>query len=107
MRRFLVAWERFGLPKKLSAHVVNYADDFVILCRGSAQKALEAAKTLIGRIRLTFNEAKTRVVNVWREPFDFLGYTFGVCYAVGTGRPYLGVQPARKRIKRFQCAAPE
>jgi retron-type reverse transcriptase len=32
-RRFLLAWERFGHRKQLSAYVVNYADDLVICCR--------------------------------------------------------------------------
>lgn len=101
MRRFLVTWDLWELPKKLKAHVVNYADDFVILCRGGAQRALEAAKVIIGRMKLAFNEKKTRVVDAWRGSFDFLGYTFGVCYEVGTGRPYLGARPSRKRIQRF------
>ena len=36
MRRFLLAWENWGLPRRLEAHVVNYADDSVILCRDKA-----------------------------------------------------------------------
>ena len=37
-----------------------------------------------------------------QDPFDFLGYTFGRCYAVGTGKPYLGVRPSRKRMARLR-----
>ena len=33
IRRFLLAWERFGHRKQLDAYVVNYADDLVICCR--------------------------------------------------------------------------
>jgi RNA-directed DNA polymerase len=101
MRRFLKFWEQQELPRKLQAHIVNYADDFVILCRGSAQGAHEAVQQIIGKLKLTLNEKKTRVVNAWREPFDFLGYTFGQCYAVGTGRPYLGAKPAKKAQQRL------
>jgi len=100
MRRFLLAWERWGLPKKLQAHVVNYADDFVILCRSGAEKALATARLILGRLKLALNEQKTRVVDAWSTPFDFLGYTFGPCYEVGGGR-YLGASPAKKRIRRF------
>jgi len=101
MRRFLLAWEQWELPRKLQAHVVNYADDFVILCRRGAEEALRAAREILTRLKLTVNEEKTRLVNAWRAPFDFLGYTFGPCYAVGSGRTYLGAKPAKKRLLRF------
>jgi len=100
MRRFLRFWEQERLPERLQAHIVNYADDFVILCRGTAQKAYGIAATVISRMGLTLNAKKTRVVEAWQEPFNFLGYTFGVCHAVGTGRPYLGAKPSKKAQER-------
>jgi len=39
MRRFLSGWKQAGWDQKLKAHIVNYADDFVILCRESAESA--------------------------------------------------------------------
>ena len=104
MRRFLLAWEQWGLPEKLRAHVVNYADDFVILCRGTAWEARAVAEGIIQRLKLTVNAEKTRVVNAWREPFDFLGYTFGRCFKVGSSRVYLGAKPAKKRLQRIYRA---
>jgi RNA-directed DNA polymerase len=104
MRRFLLAWEQKELPEKFHAHVVNYADDFVILCRGTAKKAREAAAAIIGGMKLTLHAEKTQVVNAWREPFDFLGYTFGLCFQPGNSRVYLGARPSKKRVKRFYGA---
>jgi len=52
-------------------------------------------------MKLTLSEEKTRVVNAWREPFDFLGYTFGRCFGAGSKREYLGAKPSKKRVKRF------
>lgn len=102
MRRFLVTWERRGYEQKFRARIVNYADDFVILCRGTAGPALaEARRTLTG-IGLELNETKTRICDVRRDSFDFLGYTFGRCYAPTTGKPYLGARPSRKRIARLR-----
>ena len=101
MRRFLLAWEKWELPQKLQAHVVNYADDFVILCRHGAGNALGAARGILTRMKLTVNEEKTRLVDAWRTSFDFLGYTFGPCYTVGSGRKYLGAKPSKKRLLRF------
>ena len=101
MRRFLLAWEKRELPEKLQAHVVNYADDFVILCRRTARGAKEAAEKIIVGMKLHLNPEKTRVVNAWREPFDFLGYTFGLCYKEGKPGFYLGAKPSKKRIIRL------
>ena len=44
MRRFLLAWEQQELAKEASGPLVNYADDFVILCRGTARRGLAAAE---------------------------------------------------------------
>jgi RNA-directed DNA polymerase len=107
MRRFLLAWESWGLPRRLEAHVINYADDFVILCRNRAADALEVARDILQRMKLTVNEEKTRLVDALRGSFDFLGYTFGPCYAVESGRVYLGAKPSRKRIQRIVQAVGE
>jgi len=101
MRRFLLAWAKADFPRKLRAHVVNYADDFVILCRRTAGEARQRAERILTTMRLTVNQEKTRVCAAWSEPFDFLGYTFGTCYAGRTGKPYLGARPAKKRIRRI------
>lgn len=102
MRRFLKAWEQRGYEHKLKARIVNYADDFVILCRGTATQALSAARDLLARIGLTLNEAKTRTCQAWQEPFDFLGYRFGRCHAAVTGKPYLGARPSPMRLARLR-----
>ena len=102
MRRFLLAWERWGLPRKLQAQVVNYADDFVILCRKTAREAKAEAERIIAAMKLQLNQEKTRVVNAWREPFDFLGYTFGLSYKVGGSGTYLGARPSKTRLQRLR-----
>ena len=100
-RRFLVAWEQLGLDKKYQSRIVNYADDFVILCRGNAQAAYEAARQILSRIGLTLNETKTRVVRAWQESFDFLGYTFGKQY-IKNGRECLGKRVSDKNIQKYR-----
>jgi hypothetical protein len=39
----------------------------------------------MARLRLTVNEAKTRLCRGPDEPFDFLGYTIGRCYTLAEG----------------------
>ncbi len=41
------------------------------------------------------------VCQVPAETFDFLGYTFGRCYAPRTGRAYLGTRPARAKVQKL------
>ena len=91
-------------PLGIPAHIVNYADDFVICCRGTAVKAMNVMRNMMSKLKLTVNEAKTRRCRVWHESFDFLGYTIGKCYSPVTGRAYLGTRPSRKKIARL-CQA--
>jgi group II intron reverse transcriptase/maturase len=100
MRRFVLGWKSLGLARRYKAQIVNYADDFVICCRGNAQEALHAMRQLIGRLRLTVNEEKTHLCRVPEDHFDFLGYTFGRLYSPKTGRAYLGMRPSKKSLHR-------
>jgi group II intron reverse transcriptase/maturase len=100
MRRFVLAWQKLGYAERYKARIVNYADDFVICCRGNAFEALQVMRQLMGRLRLTINEEKTHYCRVPRQHFDFLGYTFGRCYSFKSGRAYLSAKPSKKSIRR-------
>ncbi len=104
MRRFVLGWKKLGHEKRLAAHIVNYADDLVICCRGRAEEALAIMRDIMGKLKLTVNETKPRVCKLPEEKFDFLGYTFGRCYSPKTGRPYIGTVPSKKRVIRI-CEA--
>jgi RNA-directed DNA polymerase len=101
MRRFVLGWKALGHERRLDAHIVNYADDFVICCRGSAEPALTAMAEMMSKLKLTVNPTKTHVCQMPNETFDFLGYTFGRCYSPRTGRSYIGTRPSRKRVARI------
>jgi RNA-directed DNA polymerase len=74
MNRFLKHWRLNRCDDTFQAHVVSYADDFVILSRGRAVEALAWTKAVMTKLGLTINEAKTSVRNARQERFDFLGY---------------------------------
>lgn len=101
MRRFIRGWKKLGYEEKLEAHIVNYADDFVICCRKSGSEAMTAMLQIMGRLKLMVNESKTHLSYVPEEHFDFLGYTLGRYYSAKTGKPYIGTAPSRKRIERI------
>ena len=102
MHRFLKAWRKQGKGAEFRARVVNYADDFVILSRGHAEAALRWTRHVIGKIGLTLNEQKTLIREARREPFNFLGYTFGPMTSKLTGQTYLGAAPSMKAIERLR-----
>ena len=77
MNRFLKHWRLTGRGEAFRAHVIAYADDFVILSRGYAAEALAWTKAVMMRLGLTLNEAKTSLKDARQERFDFLGYSFG------------------------------
>ncbi len=102
LNRFLKYWRRQGKGREFRAVVVNYADDFVILSRGSAAEALEWTEQVMTRIGLTLNRTKTKLVQAKQERFDFLGYTFGPHRFKKDGHWYLGASPSAKSVARLR-----
>jgi group II intron reverse transcriptase/maturase len=102
MRRFVLAWKKLGLERSLGSRIVTYADDLVILCkRGKADEALRRIREIMGKLKLTVNEEKTRICKVPEGEFDFLGYTFGRRYSPKTGRARIALWPSKKSIRRM------
>jgi len=101
MRRFLLGWKQLGYAQRWSAHIVNYADDFVICCKGQAHEAMGAMRGMMEKLKLTVNDDKTHLCQIPRDVFDFLGYTFGRCYKHDSGRAYIGTRPSKKSVKRM------
>jgi RNA-directed DNA polymerase len=102
MNRFLKHWRKTGRGEAFRAHVVSYADDFVILSRGHAAEAMAWTKVVMTKLGLTLNEAKTSLKDARKEHFDFLGYTFGPEYHRKHGYRYLGASPSKKSVQRLK-----
>ncbi len=107
MRRFILGWKQLGCERRWSAYIVNYADDFVICCKGRADEAMEAMRTMMDKLKLTVSDDKTHLCRVPQERFDFLGYTFGRCYNRESGRAYIGTKPSKRSIKRMVTSITE
>jgi group II intron reverse transcriptase/maturase len=102
MRRFVLAWKKVGLEYRLGSRIVTYADDLVILCKpGKAEEALQRMREIMGKLKLTVNEEKTRLCKVPEGEFDFLGYTFGRRYSAVTGKARIALWPSKKSIRRM------
>ena len=102
MNRYLKHWRLTGRGEAFRAHVVSYADDFVILSRGCATEALAWTKAVMTRLGLTLNEAKTSLRDARQERFTFLGYSFGPHWYKANGQWYLGTSPSTKSVQRLK-----
>jgi RNA-directed DNA polymerase len=102
MNRFLKYWRQTGRGQAWQAHVINYADDFVILSRGHAAEALAWTDRTMTRLGLTLNRNKTRVCEARTDRFDFLGYSFGPHCFRQTGWWFSGASPSKKSVQRLK-----
>jgi RNA-directed DNA polymerase len=107
MRRFILGWKTLGHEHALRAKIVNYADDFVILCRGTADEAMPVMRSMMDRLKLTVNEQKTRLCRLPNETFDFLGYTIGPFWSRNKRRMVLGTRPSRKSVAKVKAKISE
>lgn len=102
MNRFLKHWRRSGKGEAWDAHIINYADDFVILSRGYAAEALAWTDQVMTRLGLTLNRTKTRLCDARSDRFDFLGYSFGPHCHRQQGRWFIGASPSDKSVQRLK-----
>jgi RNA-directed DNA polymerase len=102
MHRFLRAWRQQRKGEQYRAHIVNYADDFVIVSRNRAAQALQWTQRAMGAIKLTLNESKTCIRDARHERFNFLGYSFGPERYRKDGHWYLAAQPSAKAVQRVK-----
>jgi RNA-directed DNA polymerase len=102
MNRFLKYWRQTGRGEAWQAHVINYADDFVILSRGHAEEALAWTDRTMTRLGLTLNRTKTRLCDARADRFDFLGYSFGPLCHTREGRWFIGASPSKESVQRLK-----
>jgi RNA-directed DNA polymerase len=96
-----------GPARWAKAHLVRYADDFVILARFQGERLQTWIESKIeGWLGLKLNREKSRIVNLRQEgaSVDFLGFTFRYdqsLYKGWHGR-YLNVFPSEKSLTRVR-----
>ncbi|WP_257346617.1 reverse transcriptase domain-containing protein [Pseudalkalibacillus decolorationis] len=68
-------WEK---KFKHLGELVRYADDFVVMCKTKKQalESIQVIRSIMGRLDLSINRDKSRLVNIWDDTdgFDFLGF---------------------------------
>jgi len=100
-------WQRHCLCDKLGAHLVRYADDFVVLCKYGEKEPLKVVRYVLDRLGLSLNESKTHIVDATQGGFDFLGFTIQMSVGAKSGKPYPNVRPSKKAVKKIKTRLKE
>jgi len=95
-------WERHELEARYRARLVRYADDLVILCAKSVDAPMAMLRKVLGKLDLSLNETKTRVVDARKESFDFLGFNIGLRRSSKSGKRYPHVEPSKRSEQRIK-----
>ncbi len=111
---FAEVWETMGGPngrrarrrKGLATYrLVRYADDFVVLVKGTQAHAEELRTEVAAVLRpmgLRLSEAKTRIAHI-DEGFDFLGYRIQRQTKRGTNKRYVYTYPSKKALASIKA----
>jgi RNA-directed DNA polymerase len=102
INRFLKYWRIAEQGEVFWAYVISYADDFVILSRAQAARALDWTRQVMNRLKLNLNEEKTVIRDARKECFDFLGYTFGSIWFRKDGTRYMSASPSKESRARLK-----
>ncbi len=100
-------WYRRDLANRYDARIVRYADDLVILCKGSVERPLQILKAVLEKCDLRLNEKKTRIVNSYEESFEFLGFSFQMRRSRRSGKYYPHTEPSKRSIERIKARIKE
>jgi RNA-directed DNA polymerase len=89
--------------------LVRYADDFVLLVRGTrdhAEALRESVAVALAPMGLRLSDEKTKVCHI-DEGFDFLGWRIQRHRKRGTQRYYVYVYPSKKSLERVKARTRE
>jgi len=103
LHQFDKKWGEDGMEKKYghNAHLVRYADDFVILTSKPMDAPCNKVKEIMKSLGLVLKEEKTRIVNA-RDGFDFLGFRFVRRFSKKYGKDKTYIVPSHKSILRVK-----
>jgi len=83
----------------------RYADDFVVVCqtRSKADQAHAEIGRIMGRLKLQLHPEKTRIVDLRKEGFDFLGFHFHKMKSKTSGKMSPYIWPSQKSMKNVKA----
>ena len=95
-------WKVKEVEHRMEARLVRYADDWVVTCRGKADKLLARLQQVLEEMGLRLNEKKTRVLDAREDSFNFLGFNMRVVRHPVSGKRYPFTRPSPKSLQRIR-----
>lgn len=85
--------------RQYNAHLIRYADDFVILSGRQPHEILKTLQKIIEGLNLKLNEEKTRILDMQKDRLTFLGFSFKKVYDRRKNKRYVIYYPSDKAMK--------
>ena len=96
-------WKVRKVEERMEARLIRYADDIVVMCHGNAERILKGTGAILGKLGLSLNEEKTRIVNTWEDQFDFLGFSVEMAKSPRTGKKFPLIRSSKKAMAQIQA----
>ena len=106
---YLHTFDKMFAQSGIQGKLVRYCDDFVVLVKGDARRALELVRSMLKKLGLEMHSGKTRLADV-RDGFDFLGVHFRLTPTRKAGarrRAVCRMWPSDKSIRSFKLKVKE
>lgn len=88
--------------RKFKAHLVRYADDFVIITGRKSQEVLKTLQIVVKELDLKLNEEKTRILDMEKDKLTFLGFSFKKIYDRRKKTRYIISFPSAEAMKAIR-----
>ena len=96
-------WKLKKVQESYGARLVRYADDFVVLTKGSTERVLKGIKAVLGHLSLSLNIEKTRIIEAKQGSFNFLGFAIRMVRNPKTGKIFPLIRPSQEAMKRIRA----
>jgi RNA-directed DNA polymerase len=98
-----IAKKEGGIFRQSGIEIVRYADDFILMGKAIPAYILEKLNHILSRMKLSLNHEKSRQINAYNEPFDFLGFTFRHDRSLyNRKQKYWNVRPSKKSENKLR-----
>jgi RNA-directed DNA polymerase len=67
---------------------------------------MRVLRSVLARLGLSLNEAKTQVVDAREQSFDFLGFSLRLRRSRHSGKRYPHVEPSKRSVQRIKDRYP-
>jgi len=93
-----------GHYRRAGVEIIRFADDFILMSRKMPEGITEVLAKLLARMGLQINEEKSKVLDVGKEPLEYLGFEIRYAKSIlhRDGRKYWSIIPSPKSQRKLR-----